>query len=1689
MSSTKCFKIILSILFLLVVLKLEAQTTVSIGSGTTRSANLPIISNYGYSYSQQLYLASEYTTAGGTGLTSISKLRLYYNGTGTGAAAGTSPATSTFDDWTIYMGNTSKTSFASSTDWVPSSALTQVFSGTVTFPAAGNWMEITFATPFLWDGTSNLVVAVDENKLSYGTLVYWGAITSGVTNRGIVYRSDSTNPNPASPPTASSRQSGIPFVQFVAQAAAGCQTPAAQPTALAFSSVTGTSLSGSFTVPSPAPMGYMVVRSTSATAPTAPTDGTALAVGSTTLGAGTYVVANTSTGSFTDSGLTANTQYYYYIYAYNSGCVGTPPKYLATAPLTGNVITCMPTPTSAAATALTTSSFTANWTGAVSDAGYELEVSTSSTFATLLAGYPVTVVNNGTGIGSYVVSDLSHSTVYYYRVRATGTTCNSANSTSQTAITSCGVNTAPTVAQTFASYVPVCWYEATGAIGGTVTAADGGWMSEAGMANTGTNPAVRINLYSTKNDWLISQSIDLGSGRNFAAKFNMAVTSYLGTTSQSTLGSHQVKIVVSTDNGLTWSAANVIKTYTGSGTYSVTGVTETISLAGYSGVVRIGFLAQTTSTSPDIDFHIDNFEVVAVPPVVTSFLPAAACVDSGASVTITGANLANATGVTVNGTAATITANTSTSLTFTMPNGASTGVVAVTTAEGSGASTANFTVNAYPVLEDIVGGGVSLCKSETVQLSNTTTGGVWTSTNTAIATVNSAGLVTAVSEGTATITYTVTVSGCATAKTTSITVNNPPVITAQANNQIVLNGADASYAITATGTGITYQWQVSTDNGATWNNIEGATNSYYILAAASSADNGKQFQCVVSGTAPCAAATSNVVTLSVGSVSITAQPTNQTVCSNAGATFAVSTVGEVTSYQWQVSTDNGATWINIEGGNAASLVLSGITSANTGNKYFCLINGGVTNGGVNSDPATLTVFDAVAIGTQPASQTVCSNVASVAFTTTATGSGLAYQWQMSTNGTDWSNVTGATAATYTINTPSVSLNNNQYRVVVSGTAPCSAVTSDTVTVTVNNPVVVTASPANQSVCINGGTATFEATATGDNLSYQWQMSTNGSTWSPISGAITATLTVTNPTLSMDGYQYQVVVSGAANCASVTSSAATLNVLQNVTYYVDADGDGIGAGTEVYGCLDEYGNLPPGYSWDNYDCNDNDANSISYANYFYVDADGDGVGAGEAVSFCSENPPPGYSWDNGDCNDNDANFYETSYWYGDVYIDTDGDGFGSGNPISSICLNSDGSLPQGYSWNNSDCDDHFFSSNGLCPLTLNVKLYLQGYYKSNQNQMTPLRKNARVSQSEDEVDEVTVSLYSKYDVINPIIATATAVVGTNGTVGLQFAVLPNEYYILVEHKNTIKTWSATPVAITNGTTYDFTTAASQAYGNNQIEVAPGVYAIYSGDMNQDGTINEADLPIFTTANTTAAHGYVVSDLNGDGSVDLLDYPIYKNNAAATVNAVRPVPLPIASLPNVTIGTQVWQSTNLDVTTYRDGTPIPQVTDPNEWFNLTTGAWCYYNNDPTNGTTYGKLYNWYAVAGIHDNDPNTPNKILAPEGWHIPTDAEWTTLTTFLGGDSVAGGKMKEIGTSHWRSPNTGATNSSGFTGLPAGLRTASGTFGIIRYDGDWWSSSEHYSADAWNRRLYSNDGSAGRNASEKRYGFSVRCLRD
>ena len=184
------------------------------------------------------------------------------------------------------------------------------------------------------------------------------------------------------------------------------------------------------------------------------------------------------------------------------------------------------------------------------------------------------------------------------------------------------------------------------------------------------------------------------------------------------------------------------------------------------------------------------------------------------------------------------------------------------------------------------------------------------------------------------------------------------------------------------------------------------------------------------------------------------------------------------------------------------------------------------------------------------------------------------------------------------------------------------------------------------------------------------------------------------------------------------------------------------------------------------------------------------------------------------------------------------------------------------------------------------------------------------------------------------------------------------------------------------------------------------------------------------------------------------------------------------PSIIINGQEWIQQNLVVTRYRNGDPIPTGGSNAAWQNFSGSGLAIYNNDAANNALYGKLYNWYAV-----ND----SRGLCPTGWHVPSDAEWTTLENNLGGSGGAGGKMKS--TTGWTSPNTGATNESAFTGLPGGYRLVNGTYGGIGNNGNWWSSTESGSNVAWYRTLGYVNSLVGRNYGSKLYGFSVRCVRD
>jgi uncharacterized protein (TIGR02145 family) len=181
----------------------------------------------------------------------------------------------------------------------------------------------------------------------------------------------------------------------------------------------------------------------------------------------------------------------------------------------------------------------------------------------------------------------------------------------------------------------------------------------------------------------------------------------------------------------------------------------------------------------------------------------------------------------------------------------------------------------------------------------------------------------------------------------------------------------------------------------------------------------------------------------------------------------------------------------------------------------------------------------------------------------------------------------------------------------------------------------------------------------------------------------------------------------------------------------------------------------------------------------------------------------------------------------------------------------------------------------------------------------------------------------------------------------------------------------------------------------------------------------------------------------------------------------------------IGDQVWMVENLKTSTLSDGSEIPEVPDAIDWNELTTPGHCWYNNDKAaNKDIYGALYNYYAVNSGK----------LCPTGWHVPSKDEWQKLREVLGDTITGGGKLKEEGTEHWKTPNTGALNSTGFTALPAGIRYFEGTFNSLSYFTSFWSATESDN-NSWYLSLYYSDAVAAVNNSSKKDGFSIRCIKD
>ncbi len=451
---------------------------------------------------------------------------------------------------------------------------------------------------------------------------------------------------------------------------------------------------------------------------------------------------------------------------------------------------------------------------------------------------------------------------------------------------------------------------------------------------------------------------------------------------------------------------------------------------------------------------------------------------------------------------------------------------------------------------------------------STNGGGTWSN-------VNNGGIYSGATTATLTLTgattaehnyqYRCNISGTCTPAVNSnaatLTIETPPAITSHGVNRTICVGDNTTFDVTATGSNLTYLWQVSTNSGTTWSTVNNggvysnATTASLTITGATAAMGGAFYRCVISGSCTPSATTAARILIVNTLPSVSFNPTDQTICTGATATFNVSAAGSALTFQWEVSTNGGGTWSNVTNGgvyaNATTQTLSVTPNNNSYHtyQYRCVVSGACTPSATSS-AATLNVYDPSSITTQPPNTSVCVG-SNATITTVVAGTGLTYQWQVSTNGgTSWTVVNTApysnfNTASLTITSATLSMNNYQYRCVI--TSPCApTLTTNASVLTVNTLPAVTGQPGNATVCV-GSTTMMSVTATGTALTYQWEVSTNGGgTWSNVTNggvyanATTNTLSITPNNNSYHTYQYRCVVSGTCT-PSATSSAATLNV--------------------------------------------------------------------------------------------------------------------------------------------------------------------------------------------------------------------------------------------------------------------------------------------------------------------------------------------------------------------------------------------------------------------------------------------------------------------------------------------------------------------------------------------------------------------
>lgn len=532
----------------------------------------------------------------------------------------------------------------------------------------------------------------------------------------------------------------------------------------------------------------------------------------------------------------------------------------------------------------------------------------------------------------------------------------------------------------------------------------------------------------------------------------------------------------------------------------------------------------SVTIDPTATVYVNYFKITIYytsEPIIDSFSPISACVDSGETVVITGNFFTTATDVFFNGVAASFTVDSNTQITATLPSGVSSGKISITNVVGTGTSTDDFTINPLPSVAPITGSS-TVCTDASTTLSDATAGGSWSSSNDLIATVNSSGVVNGISNGSVTISYTYTDgNGCTNSVTTTITVLAPPTISGPS---VVCNGEMIQLMPSSGGTWISNNPTIaSIDNSGTVTGlISGDTTFQY------------------TDTTTTCFETSSTISV-VDAPQIDTQPINsQTFCSGNSASISAMASGHGISYQWYKGAFAIVDGGNISGANSATLQINPITVSDAGSDYFCRVTG-TCSPYVDTDFATLIINEAVSITTQPDGfQLLCTNDTAT-LSVVATGTGLTYQWY--NGGTplvDDARISGSTTSIVTIGSLVLTDNSTNYYCVVSGVSPCGDVISNNAQLSISESPSFTNQPdITQTVCV-GDAASFTVTATGGSLNYQWYkgvtlLSDSGT----ISGSSTATLAISASALSDSASDYTCVISNA--CGFLSSNFAELIV--------------------------------------------------------------------------------------------------------------------------------------------------------------------------------------------------------------------------------------------------------------------------------------------------------------------------------------------------------------------------------------------------------------------------------------------------------------------------------------------------------------------------------------------------------------------